>query len=414
MSEAARAKRAAALEEKKKRLEQLKARRQATAAASSLSKSSSLAGGNNLDELIDGLLKTAAPVIPGQAPPQPPTQPPATPTNGAVVSEFSTPLRPGSGANVIFQQTPQQFVAAPLPPVPVVETFTFGTQTDVEELPDDPTDDNDQDGDKEKDEDTTYQNGNGGPQGMTPEELSIVPEAKFLSPEERDVEVKSAHFSAFLNTASKKVERLLGAPVLADLLVDADYTGEDEDISEEKSSKGKLVSAHHTFEAPKWTATRDVTDLEWSPIHRELFLASYHTPSAGIGGAAASSLPLSAVDPSITASSASLAPRSGELQSDGLAVVWSLAMPTRPEHIFTCGSPVLSCRFHPTEPALVVGGCQSGQVVVWDVRAGRLPVQRSSLATVAKANSHSHPICAMELVEGGVSRLPVLCVSPPH
>jgi dynein intermediate chain len=89
-----------------------------------------------------------------------------------------------------------------------------------------------------------------------------------------------------------------------------------------------------------------------------------------------------------------------------------LAMPTRPEHIFTCGSPVLSCRFHPTEPALVVGGCQSGQVVVWDVRAGRLPVQRSSLATVARANSHSHPICAMEIIEGGVSTCYLYLTTP--
>jgi len=99
----------------------------------------------------------------------------------------------------------------------------------------------------------------------------------------------------------------------------------------------------------------------------------------------------------------SLAPRSGELLSDGLALVWNLAMPNRPEHIFTCGSPVTTTRFHPTESALVIGGCQSGQVVVWDVRAGRMPVQKSILTTTASGNSkgHTHPICAMEVTEGG-------------
>ena len=80
-------------------------------------------------------------------------------------------------------------------------------------------------------------------------------------------------------------------------------------------------------------------------------------------------------------------------------------MPNRPEHIFTCGSPVTTTRFHPTESNLIIGGCQSGQVVVWDVRAGRMPVQKSSLTTTMSGNSkgHTHPICAMQIVEGGVS-----------
>jgi len=86
----------------------------------------------------------------------------------------------------------------------------------------------------------------------------------------------------------------------------------------------------------------------------------------------------------------------------GLALVWNLSMPTRPEHIFTCGSPVTTGRFHPTESSLVIGACQSGQLVVWDIRAGRLPVQRSSLtAIVGGSKSHTHPICSMEVIEGG-------------
>jgi len=99
----------------------------------------------------------------------------------------------------------------------------------------------------------------------------------------------------------------------------------------------------------------------------------------------------------------SLAPRRAELQSDGLALVWNLAMPNRPEHVFTSGSPVTSTRFHPSESPLIIGGCQSGQVVVWDVRAGRMPVQKSSLTTTSTGNSkgHTHPICAMEIIEGG-------------
>mmetsp|Transcript_15047 Transcript_15047/g.24924 ORF Transcript_15047/g.24924 Transcript_15047/m.24924 type:complete len:333 (+) Transcript_15047:985-1983(+) len=99
---------------------------------------------------------------------------------------------------------------------------------------------------------------------------------------------------------------------------------------------------------------------------------------------------LTAITPDVPPSS-SLAPRSGELQADGLVLVWNLAMPSRPEHIFTCGSPVLAAKFHPTEAPLVIGGCQSGQLVIWDVRAGRLPVQRSG---------QGYPISAMEVTEG--------------
>lgn len=97
-------------------------------------------------------------------------------------------------------------------------------------------------------------------------------------------------------------------------------------------------------------------------------------------------------------------------------------MPSRPEHIFTCGSPVLQAKFHPTEPNLVIGACHSGQVVVWDVRSGRLPVQRSSLNIFGSGSGasgsgsgsgsggknvvtggHVHPVVGMELLDGGVS-----------
>jgi dynein intermediate chain len=105
--------------------------------------------------------------------------------------------------------------------------------------------------------------------------------------------------------------------------------------------------------------------------------------------------------------SASITPRDGDSHSDGLALIWNLTMPTRPEHIFTCGSPVTAGRFHPTEPTLVLGGCESGQLVIWDTRAGRLPVQKSSLASVvgASGRGHTHAICAMEMIEAGVSEV---------
>ena len=80
---------------------------------------------------------------------------------------------------------------------------------------------------------------------------------------------------------------------------------------------------------------------------------------------------------------------------EGLVLVWSTSLNTRPEYVFTCSSPITAVKFHPTEPHLIVGGSKSGQLFVWDTRAGRLPVQKS----VMYGNAHSCPICALENVE---------------
>lgn len=43
-------------------------------------------------------------------------------------------------------------------------------------------------------------------------------------------------------------------------------------------------------------------------------------------------------------------------------------------------SAVLSCCFSPWQPHIIIGGTYSGQVVLWDNRAKRTPVQRSALS----------------------------------
>jgi WD40 repeat protein len=144
--------------------------------------------------------------------------------------------------------------------------------------------------------------------------------------------------------------------------------------------------------------------MDWSPVYRELFLATYRSSSSNTTTSSVSTTAVQALLKDTN--SASLTPRSvSEVQSDGLALLWSLSMPTRPEHVFTCGSPVLCGRFHPTEATFVVGGCESGQLVIWDTRAGRLPVQKSASVVGASAASnkgHLYPIGGMEIIEGGV------------
>jgi dynein intermediate chain len=394
-----RTQRAAALEEKRRRLEELKQRRSRRGEDTANVRASASA---NLDEYIDGLLSqpstesvrltesdadTVAELVPS-------TQ---NGTVAAIVSTKSASSSTTTTNNVFAEPAP-----APLPKT--VETFTIGTQTDTD-IDDSPdavaSEENKPDlterllGDKDAAENDPSK-----------DQHNQIP--KMLSPEDLEKEIASKPFSNFLNSASKKVERLLGAPLLTDLF--ADYVGESHDLEHTESvsketDQSKFLASRQVYECVKWTSGRDVTDMDWSPLHRELLLSTYHMCMSTSASAHLSkgSAAVSAVSPNDTLSS-SLTPRSGELQSDGLALVWNLTMPSRPEHVFTCGSPVTTGRFHPSESPLIVGGCESGQMVVWDVRAGRLPVQKSALSSIAGASSkgHVHPICRMEVVEGGV------------
>lgn len=418
---ASRADRAKALEDRKRRLEELKKRRKGREADTAKVKAAASA---NLDDYIDGLLRqpgaaeaagdprtnqtaavgTTAPVPQQSKINSAATTPNATPQTSSLSSSQV------NADNVIAERAPAA------PPPKVVETFTISTQTDEGDFPQ--PEEVEQE-DEEADQDREKQSDGGKDQEAGAAANAPIPEdedPKLLSAEEIEREVQSTPFSSFITTASKKVERMLGTPLLSDLLVD--YASETDGADRSDNDKGesssdaanRYVSSRQVYEYSKWTAGRDVTDLDWSPLHRELILSTYHMPSSAFPVSATAqplgkgSAAVSAVSPNDTSSS-TLTPRSGELQSDGLAAVWNLTMPSRPEHVFTCGSPVTTGCFHPTESTLIIGGCESGQLVVWDIRAGRLPVQKSALASVAGASSkgHIHPICGMEVIERGVS-----------
>ena len=389
-----------ALDEKKRRLEELKARR-AQRGTQTVSETEQvkarIEASSNLDDYIDGLLSSAKAPIAGT---EATANAAAVPTPALTTNETQAPTSSQVGSvGVIAMPVPGP---APGPPAPKMETFEMGTQVTDDDFP--PPSEYDE-------ELPQVEDLNEKPEAVigevtaAVEGLQLEDEAKVLSAEEVEKELASDTFSSFLNQASKKVERVLGSAVLADLLTDYDGETDGAERVTKVSDGSNFISSRQIYECPKWTATRDVTDMDWSPLHRELMLCSYHMPSSTTRLAEPKgSTAVKVISPDDTPSD-SLAPRSTELMSDGLALVWNLAMPNRPEHVFTCGSPVTAIRFHPTESSLIIGGCQSGQVVVWDVRAGRMPVQKSSLTTTASGNSkgHVHPICSMEIIEAGVS-----------
>lgn len=392
-----RTKRGNALEEKRKKLEELKARRNMRSTATSVAASSSKSG--TLDDYIDDLLNTAPPVSV--------VVPPSLPMRQETVAKTDDLPKQNqeiSALDVIPSssepKSPLEEKALEAPKI--VETFTIAIQTEESDFL--------QNQMEEKDEKIAPVKDNFEEDGdlLEVNVATKMKEPTLLSEDQLDETVSSEAFTHFFNTATKKVERLLGAPILSDLLVsdEAYYTEKESkrDVSSTTGGKDSFVSAQVSFSFPKWTCNRDVTSLDWSPHHRgELMLASYHIPSTSksIMGETA----ISTTKPHETFSS-SLLPRSKTemAQADGLSIVWNLAMPSRPEHIFTCGSPVLNAKFHPTEGSLVVGACYSGQVVVWDVRNGRLPIQKSSLNTLRKDSigAHVHPVVGMELLDVSV------------
>ncbi|VDK44701.1 unnamed protein product [Gongylonema pulchrum] len=80
----------------------------------------------------------------------------------------------------------------------------------------------------------------------------------------------------------------------------------------------------------------------------------------------------------------------------GVVQVWSCRFKkSSAEYTFHCQSLVTSVAFAKFHPNLLLGGCYSGQICMWDNRFGkRTPVSKSPLSSQA----HTHPVLSMAVV----------------
>lgn len=179
----------------------------------------------------------------------------------------------------------------------------------------------------------------------------------------------SLDFQSFVERSSKVIERALDEEY--DLL--ADYTSThtletDQDYASKTSQSLRetlqLYSANHS-------RRRMVTDLHFSPHFPELLLTSYtKNPSAPN-------------DP------------------NGLVLLWNTHAPSRPEYVLNASSDVLTARFSPFHPNLIIGGCYSGQVCIWDTRSSHRngqPERRTPPSGPGSHLGHSHPIFSLSIV----------------
>ncbi|CAM9172824.1 unnamed protein product [Discosporangium mesarthrocarpum] len=195
---------------------------------------------------------------------------------------------------------------------------------------------------------------------------------KTLSAEEKKDITQSDHFQDFLRRTSLVLERALGEAAALDVLVD--YSQEEQAGDAGRGFQGQRLSEAMQFHEDRWCADRALTDIQWSMHRAELVLASYSAKGHGL-------------QPGLSSLHVNSDP-------DGLVLVWSLAMQHRPEYQLSSQSPVLTARFHPFNPHVVLGGTYSGQVMVWDTRVKVLPVQRTPLST----SGHTHPVYNLELI----------------
>lgn len=180
-----------------------------------------------------------------------------------------------------------------------------------------------------------------------------------LNSEELQAVTSSDEFMDFVERSSKVIERALDQEY--DVL--ANYSlGNVNDMDEEDDEYGVKEVAQ--FYDERWSKKRMISDINFSPKFPELVLASYtKNPSAPH-------------DP------------------DGLVQIWNLHLHDRAEFVFHAQSDVLTAKFSPFHPNLIIGGAYSGQVLLWDTRAKSAPVQKTPLT----GSGHTHPIYSVDIV----------------
>lgn len=155
-----------------------------------------------------------------------------------------------------------------------------------------------------------------------------------------------------------------------------------------------LESALTCGGARRFSTGRTVTALDYNSKHKELLCAAYNSnpddPTSPDG--------IVLVWNKKDKSGEAVTPRA--FSDDATcAHAHVCSTPGTPFFSFECQSAVLSCRFSPFMPNVIVGGTYSGEVVLWDNRTSkRTPVQRSSISTEQGQASHTHPVYCLDIV----------------
>ncbi|EEH46371.2 uncharacterized protein PADG_02469 [Paracoccidioides brasiliensis Pb18] len=190
-----------------------------------------------------------------------------------------------------------------------------------------------------------------------------------LTNDELNAVTSSNDFLDFVEKSSKVIERALDEEY--DVLTDYALGGvgaTDGGENEYGGSKRRGIEELVQFYDERWSKKRVISDINFSPKFPELVLASYTN--------------------NVTAPH----------DPNGIVQVWNLHLHSRPEYVFHSMSDILTAKFSPFHPNLIVGGSYSGQVLLWDIRSSRAgggaPVQKTPLT----GSGHTHPVYNISIV----------------
>ncbi|PAV58841.1 hypothetical protein WR25_08849 isoform A [Diploscapter pachys] len=181
-----------------------------------------------------------------------------------------------------------------------------------------------------------------------------------LSEQEKARIIVNKDFQLFFLQASRVIERAITEEI--DIFIDYAKANRGEVVC----SADRLVHAR-TFIDPKWTANRTITGIAFSEQHPELMAVSYDLNE------------------------------DAPFEPQGVVLVWNTKFKKdSPEYIFHCNIRLCSVTFARFHPHLIVGGCFSGQICVWDNRHAnrKTPVNKSPLS----AKGHTHPVYSMSVI----------------
>ena len=182
--------------------------------------------------------------------------------------------------------------------------------------------------------------------------------------EERDSIMMSSEFHTFIEKSSKIMEKIISSDANSDLIY-KDYGAKDSALLDSTGEDGQKMTIARSFYDETYCKNTTISCTQWSSKFPEFCLAAYN-PSVAYGG-----------EPS-------------------RVLVWNMLMEARPEFVFESQSPVTTATFCDNQPYLIYGGCQSGQILLWDIRSNKMtPVLKSA---VDARSGHAHPISSLSLI----------------
>jgi len=358
-----------------------------------------------IERLIDDLVGESRPVsvsTGANSPAHRGSRPNSVLSAGEISNETSEAGAPANGQVAVSRQTPQVLSTVPLatvyecPPSPVKEVFSYskGVQTTEEwTSPSRPRAISESDNEdpvtstpskrlsrRERDREEELRENL---RKEIEEELRAAKElvsdgvlkpsttanfpARSLTTEELRAVTLSEDFMDFIDKSTKVIEKALDQEydILTDYTLQATTIDDDDEQNGNTGGKGRRkVKELAQFYDERWSKKRMISSISFSPKFGELVLASY------------TKNPTAPHDP------------------DGIVQVWNMHLQGRPEYVFHAQSDILTAKFSPFHPNLIIGGSYSGQVLLWDTRARAAPVQKTPLT----GSGHTHPVYCVDIV----------------